>query len=105
MCECGRRISSWFGLIPEVHGCDQPAVHGEYVENLAVRKNIPLTTPDELVDPDAGLTSVLPGDCERLDMGIELTPLSGPISADLFFSDNRAAFRSLGPAHVLSHQC
>jgi hypothetical protein len=42
MCECGRRISGWIGLIPEIHGCDKTAVHTEYVDNLAVRKNIPL---------------------------------------------------------------
>jgi hypothetical protein len=38
MCECGRRTSGWIGLIPEVHGCDKTAIHSEYVENLAVRK-------------------------------------------------------------------
>jgi hypothetical protein len=31
--------------------------------------------------------------------------LSSPIAADLFFSDNLAALRSLGPTHVLRHQC
>src|SRR5215831_1627971 len=38
-------------------------------------------------------------------MGIELAPLSSPIGADLFLSDNFAALRSLGPAHILHHQC
>jgi hypothetical protein len=46
MCECGRRTSGWIGLIPEVHGCDKTAVRTEYVENLAVRKNIPLKALD-----------------------------------------------------------
>ena len=55
------------------------------MENLAVRKNIPLKALDELVHPDAGLASVFLGHCERFDMGIELTPLSSPIGADLFF--------------------
>ena len=105
MCECGRRTSGCIGLIAEVHGCDKTAVHGEYVDNLAVRKNIPFKTLDELVHPDAGLASVFLGHCKRFDMGIELTSLSSPIVADLFFSDNLAALRSLGPAHVLRHQC
>jgi hypothetical protein len=37
MCESGRRISASIGVIPEVHGCDKTAAHGEYMENLAVR--------------------------------------------------------------------
>ena len=37
MCECGRRTSSCVGLIPKVHGCDKTGIHGEYVENFAVR--------------------------------------------------------------------
>jgi|GEM_PF-1043921 hypothetical protein len=91
--------------VPEVHGYDKTAVHGEYVKNLAVRKNIPLKALDELVHPDADLASVFLGYRKRFDMGIELTPLPGPIAADLFFSDNLAALRSLGPAHVFGHQC
>src|SRR2546430_2115568 len=55
--------SGCIGLIAEVHGCDKTAVHGEYVENLAVRKNIPFKTLDELVHPDAGLASVFLGHC------------------------------------------
>src|SRR5271154_7461162 len=105
MCECGRRTSGWIGLIPEVHGCDKTAVHSEYVENLAVGKYIPLKALDELVHPDAGLAPVFLGHCERFDMGIELTPLSSPIGANLFFSDNLATLRSLGPAHVFGHEC
>src|SRR5580692_12317260 len=104
MCECDRRARSCTGLIPEVHGCDKTAIDSEYVENLAVRKNIPLKALDELVHPDAGLASVFLGHSERFDEGIELTPLSSPIGADLFFSDNFAALRSLGPAYVLRHQ-
>src|SRR5215470_12009552 len=55
MFECGRRTSSWIGLIPKVHGCDKTGVHGEYVENFAIRYNIPLKVPDELVHSDADL--------------------------------------------------
>jgi hypothetical protein len=87
------------------HRRDKTAVHSEYVQNLAVRKNIPLKALDELVHPDACLASVFLGHCKRFDMGIELTPLSSPVGADLVFSDNLAALRSLGPAHVLRHQC
>jgi hypothetical protein len=105
MREGGRRTGGCIGLIPEVHSCDKIAAHGEYVENLAVEKNIPLKALDELVHSDTGLASVFLGHCERFDMGIELTPLSSPIGADLFFSDNLAALRGLGPAHVLRHQC
>jgi hypothetical protein len=105
MYECGRRTSGWIGLIPEVHCRDKTAVHSEYVQNLAVRKNIPLKALDELVHPDACFASVFLGHCKRLDMGIEFTPLSSPVGADLFFSDNLPALRSLGPAHVLRHQC
>src|SRR5258708_9684012 len=84
MCECGRRTSGWIGVIPEVHGCDKTAVHSEYVQNLAIRKNIPLKALDELVHPDPCLASVFLGHCKRFDMGIELTPLSSPVGADLF---------------------
>jgi len=104
MCECGRRTSGWIGLIPEVHGCDETAIHSEYVENLAVRKNIPLNAPDQLVRPDAGLAPFLLGHRKWFDIRIELTALSSPVHADLFLSDNVAALRSLGPAHVLRHQ-
>ena len=97
MCECGRRTSGWIGLIPEVHGCDKTAVHSEYVENLAVRKNFPLKALDELVHPDTGLASIFLGYRKRFDMGIELTPLSSPVGADLVLSDDLAALRSLGP--------
>src|ERR1035441_1255081 len=105
MCECGRRTSGWIGLIPEVHGCDETSLHGEHVKNLAVRKNIALKALDELVHPDADLVSIFLGHCKRFDIRIELTPLSSPVGADLFSSDNLAALRSLWPAHVLRHQC
>ena len=63
MLECGRRTVDRMGLISKVHGCDETAVHGEYVENLAIRKNIPLKALDELVHPDTDLASVSLGDC------------------------------------------
>jgi hypothetical protein len=31
MCECGRRTGDRIGLISKVHGCDETAVHGEYI--------------------------------------------------------------------------
>jgi hypothetical protein len=37
MCECGRRTSTWIGLIPKIHSCDKTGVQNEYVENFAVR--------------------------------------------------------------------
>ena len=104
MYECGRRVSGWIGLISEVHCPDKTAVHGEHVENLAVRKNIPLKALDELVHPDACPAFVILGHCKRFDMGIELAPLSSPVGADLFFSHDLAALRSPGPANVLRHQ-
>ena len=82
MRECCRWVGC-VGLIPEVHGCDEAVFHGEYVDDFAVRKDIPFKTLDELVHPDAGLASVFPGDCERFDVGIKLIPLSSPIGADL----------------------
>lgn len=91
MCESGSRSTSRIGLIPEVHGCDKTVVHSEDVENFAVRKNIALEIPDKLVHPDADSASVFLGDGQRFDMAIELAPLSSPISADLFLSDNPAA--------------
>jgi hypothetical protein len=75
MCECGRRTGDRIGLISKVHGCDETAVHGEYVENLAIRKNIPLKALDELVHPDAGLASIFLGHRKRFDIRIELTAL------------------------------
>jgi len=86
MCECGRRTSDRIGLISKVHGCDETTVQGEYVENLAIRKNIPLKALDELVHPDAGLASIFLGNRKRFDIRIERTPLSSPVGADLFFA-------------------
>jgi len=103
MCEGGRRTSNCIGLTPEVHGCDKTVAHSEYVENLAVRKNIPFKALDELVHPDAGLASIFLGHCKRFDIRIELIPLSSPVGADLFLSDDLAALRCLGPAYVLRH--
>jgi hypothetical protein len=48
---------------------------------------------DELVRSDADLASLSLGHCQRFDMGIELAPLSSPVGADLFLSDNPAALR------------
>ncbi len=87
MCERGRRTVGWIDLIPEVHACDETALHGEYVMNLAVRENIPLKTLDELVYLDAGPAYTFLGHRKWFDMGIELVPLSSPIGADLFLSD------------------
>ena len=61
MHECGGRPSAWIGLIPEVHCRDETAVHGKYVQNLAVRENIPLKVLDELVHPDLSLAFVFLG--------------------------------------------
>src|ERR1700722_6961548 len=105
MCECRRGASDRIGLISKVHGCDETAVHGEYVENLAIRKNIPLKALDELVHPDADLASIFLAHRKRFDIRVELTPLSNPVGANLFLSDDLAALRSLGPAHVVRHQC
>src|SRR5262245_5879718 len=105
MCERVRRTRVWIGLIPEVHSCDETTVHSKHVNNLAIRKHITLKALYELVHPDTGLAPVFLGHCKRFNMGIELTPLSLPIGADLFFSDNFSALGSLGPAHVLRHQC
>src|SRR5579863_1585099 len=105
MCERGRRTRSWIGLVPKIHSCDKTTVHSKYMENFAVRQNIPLKILDELVHPDADLASVSLGDCQRFDMGIELAPLSSPIGADPFLSDNFSALRSLRPVHVFGHQC
>lgn len=90
MCECGRR-SSCNGLIFEVHDCDKAVVHGEYMVDIAVGKNVPVKTLDELVHSDGGPATVFLRDCKWFDMGIELTPLSSPIGVDFFFSDNLAA--------------
>jgi hypothetical protein len=46
---------------------------------------------DALMHPDANLASAFLGDFQRFDMAIELAPLSSPVGADLFFSDNLAA--------------
>src|SRR5215469_9307314 len=105
MCECRRWTSAGIGLIPKVHGCDKTGVDREYMENFAVRQNIPLKALDDLAHSDADLASHSLDDCERFDMGIELAPLSSPVGADLFLSDNFAPLRSLGPAHILRHQC
>jgi hypothetical protein len=67
--ECGRRTGDRIGLISKVHGCDETSVHGEYVENLAIRKNIPLKAFDELVHPDADLASIFLGHRKRFDYG------------------------------------
>ncbi len=68
MYECGRRTSGWIGLIPEVHCRDKTAVHSEYVQNLAIRKNIPLKALDELVHPDVCHASIFLGHCKRFGL-------------------------------------
>src|ERR1700674_1368951 len=60
-----RQTSGWIGLTPEVHCRDKTAVHSEYVQNLAVRKNIPLKALDELVHPDVCHASIFLGHCKR----------------------------------------
>ncbi len=65
----------------------RPFFHGEYVENFAVRKNIPFKIPDELVHSDSDPASIFLGYCQRFNIVIELTPLPSPISTDLFLSD------------------
>jgi hypothetical protein len=65
VCECGGWTSRSIDFIPEVHGCDNTAVHSKYVENFAVRKNIALKAPDELVHRDADLAIVSFSDCPR----------------------------------------
>jgi hypothetical protein len=101
MCEHGRRSRSWIGLIPKIHSCDKTTVHGKYVENFALRQNIPLKTLDELVHPDADLASVCLDDCQRFDMGIEFAPLSGPIGTDLL-EDQHSTQRSATVFHSIS---
>jgi hypothetical protein len=55
-----RQSGPLYRFIPEVHGCDETVVHGEYVENFAVRKNIPFKIPDELVHSDSDPASIPP---------------------------------------------
>lgn len=90
MCECGSRTRC-IGLLSEVHGCDETVVQGEYMENFAVRKNIPFKIPDELVHSDPDPASIFLGYRQRFNIAIELTPLPTPISTDLFLSYNPAA--------------
>jgi hypothetical protein len=90
MRECGGRTIC-IHLIPGVQDCDETVVQGEYMEDFAVRKNIPFKISDHLVHSDLDPASILLGDCQRFGMAIELTRLPSPISADLFLSDNPAA--------------
>ncbi len=90
--------------VTEVHGRDQPAVHGEYVNNLAVRKYIAAETLNKLVYPDVNLARRVLRDRQRFHMRIELSPLPGPIGADLFLSNDFAALRRFRPAYVFGHQ-
>lgn len=62
MSESSRRTSISIGLIAELHGCDETVLHGEYVENFAIGKDISLKAPDDLVHPDADLASAFVGD-------------------------------------------
>jgi hypothetical protein len=103
MRECGSGASC-IGLISKVHGRDKATAHGEYVEDLAVPKNTSPKVPDDLVHPDADPASVFLDDGQGFDTAIELAPLSGPIGADFFFSNNFAALRSLRSVYVLGHQ-
>ena len=104
MGECGGGAGGWIRLVSEIHGCDEAGVHGEDVENFAVGEDIARKALDELVDPNAELASVFLGDCQWFDMGVELSPLAGPIGADRFFADDLAAFGGFGSAHVGRHQ-
>ena len=40
----------------------------------------------------------------RLDVGIDLTPLLRPVSANLFRSTDKTAFERFRPGHVRSHE-
>jgi len=74
------------GSSPRSMAAIRTAIHSEYVENLAVRKRDPL---ERLFDELVHHARVLPPSSSVIasgfDMGIELTPLSSPIGADLFF--------------------
>src|ERR1700739_312381 len=105
MRECGSGPRRAIVLIPKVHGCDKTRVHLEYVKNLTVPQNLFLKVLYELMHLDANLASFFLGDFQWFDMAVKLAPLSSPIGADLILSDNLAALRSFGPAHIFGHQC
>lgn len=104
MDERGRRSGGWIAIITEGHCRDKTAANSEDVHNLAVRENGALKRLDELMHPDSSLVSVFLGHCKRFDIGIELTPLSSPVGADLVLANHLAALRRFGPAHVSRHQ-
>jgi hypothetical protein len=103
MYECGRRSGVWIAIITEGHCRDKTADHSEDVHSLAVRKNGALKRLDELMHPDSYLVSVFHGHCNRFDMGIELTPLSSPVGADLFFANHLTALGRFRPAPAFSN--
>ncbi len=69
-----------------------------------VCKDFAVQTLYELMHADAERATVILSDCKRVNVGIELGPLSRPVGSNLVFADNPAALRSFGPVDVVCHE-
>ena len=76
--------------IAKLHGCYQATIESENVHDLTLKQYLTLKIPHELVYLHLPLTICVLIDSKWLNGGIELTPLSRPVTADLIFADHLA---------------
>jgi len=74
------------------------------MHHLALRQQIPLQAPHNLMHPHAHPPAIFLGNRHRLNLRVELRPLPRPIRANLVLAHNRPTLRSLRPSNVFCHQ-
>jgi hypothetical protein len=72
--------------------------------HLGIRKKVATEALHKLVNSYIGPTPFAVDHFDRFHVRIKLLPLPCPVSPNLFFPDDAAAFRCLRPTHVLTHE-
>ncbi len=72
--------------------------------NVLVGEHRASQVAHDLMHVDQNLRSILVIKGNRLNVWIDLTPLFGPVGADLVMSMGKTAFKRLRPSHVGSHE-
>src|ERR1700723_1147575 len=88
----------------EVHAFNKTVRDGINVPDFAIRKDITTKAFHELMNFDDGNATFLVDYLKWFHVRIKLFPLTSPVGPNLFFPDDTAAFRCLGPANVLTHE-
>ena len=104
--ECCRwaRVRARFASL-EVHAFNETVRDGINVADFAIRKDIATKAFHELMNFDVGEAAFPVDYLKWFHVRIKLFPLTGPVRPNLFFPDDTPAFRRLGPANVLTHEC